>query len=278
MAYLKMMFAENEVKLIITIFVIIVFHIIRTISVKIINKKVDDVRRRYMVKQVVSYTLLILGMGIIIYTWSAWVRSMLTFLSLVAAAIIISSKEIVTNLLANAIIIMRGLFAVGDRIKIGDFTGDIIETGPVFFTLAEIGSYIDKDEHTGRTIKVPNGMVLSVPLINYTRVNSIIWSEIKVELHVESNWETAMEICDRLTRKHSLTLTDEDKKVIMIKGDEIMFLQDTPRAGIEAEDGKIVINCRFLTKFYKRREVDFHLWQEILKEFKNYDDIKLWAK
>jgi small-conductance mechanosensitive channel len=56
---------------------------------------------------------------------------------------------------------VRQPFRVGDRIKIGDATGDVIDVGYLDTTLWEFGGqYISGDHPSGRVIRFPNEKVL----------------------------------------------------------------------------------------------------------------------
>ena len=58
-------------------------------------------------------------------------------------------------------ILIRQPYRVGDRIKIGDATGDVIDVGYLDTTLWEFGGqYISGDHPSGRLIKFPNEKVL----------------------------------------------------------------------------------------------------------------------
>jgi small-conductance mechanosensitive channel len=65
-------------------------------------------------------------------------------------------------------ILVRQPFRVGDRIKIGDATGDVIDVGYLDTTLWEFGGqYLSTDHPSGRLIKFPNEKVLDELVYNY---------------------------------------------------------------------------------------------------------------
>jgi small-conductance mechanosensitive channel len=78
-------------------------------------------------------------------------------------------------------------YRVGDRIKIGDATGDVIDVSYFDTTLWEFGGqYLSTDHPSGRIIKFPNSIVLTAPVYNYSWVLfPYLWDEIR--LHVAYN-------------------------------------------------------------------------------------------
>jgi small-conductance mechanosensitive channel len=97
----------------------------------------------------------------------------------------------VTSLIGWVYLITRAPYRVGDRIRIGDLTGDVIDVSYVDTTLWEFGGeYLSTDHPSGRLIKFPNATVLDTPIINYSwPLFPYIWNEIKLQIAYQSNLE-----------------------------------------------------------------------------------------
>ncbi|MFW5973563.1 MAG: mechanosensitive ion channel domain-containing protein, partial [Bacteroidota bacterium] len=119
-----------------TVVVLAAFYLLRHIAYRIINERVEKLNRRYAWRQTVSYAIYLLVLLIIVRLWFAWFQSVWTLLSLVAAALVIISKELLLNVVASGVIAWRQLFEIGDRIQIADRAGDVIETGLMYFSVA----------------------------------------------------------------------------------------------------------------------------------------------
>jgi len=78
-------------------------------------------------------------------------------------------------------ILVRKPYRVGDRIRIDDSTGDVIDVGYLDRTLWEFGGeYLSTDHPSGRLIKFPNAKVLSTSIYNYSwPLFPYVWNEIK---------------------------------------------------------------------------------------------------
>jgi small-conductance mechanosensitive channel len=78
---------------------------------------------------------------------------------------------------------------VGDRIRIGEATGDVIEVSYLDTTLWEFGGpYLSTDQPSGRIIKFPNSNVLGTAVFNYSwALFPYIWNEVKLQVAYNSD-------------------------------------------------------------------------------------------
>jgi len=88
-------------------------------------------------------------------------------------------------------ILVRRPYQVGDRMKIDDATGDVIDVGYLDTTLWEFGGqYISGDHPSGRVIRFPNEKVLDSIVYNYSwPLFPNIWNEIKFQIAYQSDLE-----------------------------------------------------------------------------------------
>jgi small-conductance mechanosensitive channel len=99
-------------------------------------------------------------------------------------------------------ILIRSPYRVGDRIRIGDATGDVIDVGYLDTTLWEFGGeYLSTDHPSGRVIKFPNSLVLSEPVFSYSwPLFPYIWNELSLQVAYESDLgfvsRTLIEVAD----------------------------------------------------------------------------------
>ena len=72
----------------------------------------------------------------------------------------LASSSALSNMIAGIVLTYTGAFRVGDRVKVGDAFGDIIETSLLVTRVRTI-----KNEN----ITIPNGIVLGSAVTNYSR-------------------------------------------------------------------------------------------------------------
>ena len=109
----------------------------------------------------------------------------------------------ITSLIGWIYVLVRTPYRVGDRIKIGDATGDVIDVSYIDTTLWEFGGDLLSSDHpSGRVIKFPNSRVLSSEVYNYTwPLFPYIWNEIKFSIAYESDLDFVAETMQRVTEE-----------------------------------------------------------------------------
>lgn len=97
----------------------------------------------------------------------------------------------ISSFIAWIYILARAPYRVGDRIRIGDAHGDVIDVSYLDTTLWEFGGeYLWTDHPSGRIIKFPNSTVFDTPVFNYSwPLFPYVWNEIKFQLAYESDLE-----------------------------------------------------------------------------------------
>lgn len=271
----ELLLLSNTYRVLITFVFIGVLYALRIIINKLINARVTGLKKRYIYRQFNNYLLLGITFTTVIIFWLEWFQSILTVLSIAIAAIIVISKDFILNLIANGVIITRELFEAGDRIQIGENAGDVIETGPMFFTLSEIGKWSISDDPTGRVIKIPNSLVLTQPLANYSRGVSLLWDEIHLDLTVDSNWKKAKGIAQVIADKYSYKITQKEIKELQKNSEEVMFVQTKASTMINLKENKLILTVRFICKYHKRNSTGQQITEELLDALMVEDDILL---
>jgi small-conductance mechanosensitive channel len=268
----------NLFKIVLTVIIIAFLYLIKALINKLIIKKKEKIKERYIARQINNYIVLLLVIILIIALWFEWFQSIFTFLSIAVAAFIIISKELLLNIVAHGVIITRELFEAGDRIQISNYAGDIMETGPVFFTISEIRGENEGDEATGRVIKVPNSLVLTNSVVNYSRGIGLIWNEIKFSFFPETNLDKVRSIALKIAEKNSYHFTKHDIKTLQNNSEEIMFTTTTPSTKINLNEGLLDLTIRYPCKFHKRNQTEQKIIQEFIVSVKNENDIKLYIR
>ena len=249
--------------------------VLRHFSLKLIYKHVKDVRDKYYWKNGIRNTYTVLLIVIIGAIWINTVHSLATYLGLATAGFAIALQAPIANLAGWLFILLRRPFEVGDRIQVGEHAGDVIDIRFFQFTLNEIGNWVDADQSTGRVIHIPNGVVFSAPQANYNQGFTHIWHEIGVMITYESNWEKAKEILNSILKEHTehltkaaaMRLTEASKKFM------IFYSNLTPIVYTSVKDSGVMLTMRYLCNPKKRRGTAHSIWEDVLRQFAQHDDI-----
>jgi small-conductance mechanosensitive channel len=162
--------------------------------------RVIDSASKYNLRRIVKLiTVLVIVLIIISILFRTWYTAVVS-LGLVSLILGFALQTPVTSFIAWIYILARSPYRVGDRIKIGDATGDVIDVGYLDTTLWEFGGeYLSTDHPSGRLIKFPNSKVLSTAVYNYSwPLFPYIWNEIKFNVAYESDLEFVSETMRRI--------------------------------------------------------------------------------
>ena len=178
-------------KLILAIAVVVAcLMVLRLLDVYLIGR-VPNAVYQYNLKRVSRLVLwLVIGFFVLTIFFQNWYTAVVSF-GLISLILGFALQTPITSFIGWIYILVREPYRVGDRIKIGTATGDVIEVNYLDTTLWEFGGdYLSTEHPSGRIIKFPNSTVLSSPVYNYTwPLFPYIWNEIKFQVAYNSDLE-----------------------------------------------------------------------------------------
>jgi len=104
-------------------------------------------------------------------TATVWFDELRTFavsLVAVAAAIVIATKELIMGAGGTFLRTSGRIFDIGDRIEVAGLRGDVVDTSLFTTTIIEIGPGRVGHQQTGRSVTLPNALLLTSPVVNET--------------------------------------------------------------------------------------------------------------
>lgn len=265
----------TQTKIISSILIIFILGLLRAIILRIVWRRTEIVQSRYRWQKGTTYTAVIIGFFLIMRVWFAGIQYLATYLGLVSAGIAIALKDLVSSFAGWIFLLWRRPFAVGDRIQIGIYRGDVIDIRVFKFSLMEIGNWVDADQSTGRIIHVPNSMIFTDVMANYSQGFQYIWHEIPVLITFESNWEKAKKILLETANTHALQLSSQAEKRVKEASKKYMVFYTTltPTVYTTVKDSGVLLTMRYMIEPRKRRGSEQEIWETILKEFSKAKDI-----
>ena len=176
--------------------------------------------------------IVIIGLSLLSANWYTALVS-LGVLSLILG---FALQTPITSLIGWVYLLIRQPYRVGDRIKIGEAKGDVIDVSYFDTTLWEFGGpYLSTEHPTGRIIKFPNSLVLSQTVYNYSwPLFPYIWNEIKFQVAYSSDLEFIAQTMQQVV--------EEDLGEQMIDRVEIYreLLRQTPIDELEIQERPVV--------------------------------------
>jgi small-conductance mechanosensitive channel len=268
---------ELQLRIFATLGTVVGLWLLHKLILALVYRRVHDPWSRYRWRKSLTYVVMVAGIIIVGRMWFAGVQALATFFGLLSAGLAIALKEPVSNLAGWAFIMWRRPFEVGDRVQIGTHAGDVIDLGVFQFTLNEIGAWVQADQSTGRIIHVPNGKVFTDPVANYNKGFRYIWNEVPVVVTFESDWRKAKHILGKIALKHAEHLTAQAEQELLAASQQylINYRKLTPIVYTNVADYGVQLTIRYLIEPRKRRGTEHAIWEDILTEFADCEDIDL---
>lgn len=182
--------------------VVLALAIAKAISVYAIGR-IGDAPTRFTLKRIVhlatALAILVIGVSMLFINW----YGALTALGVGSIVLGLAVQAPMKSFIAWIYILVRRPFRVGDRIQIGDATGDVIDVGYLDTTLWEFGGkYITGDHPSGRVIRFPNEKALDEIIWNYSwPLFPYIWNEIKFQIAYQSDLKFVAETMQRVVEE-----------------------------------------------------------------------------
>jgi small conductance mechanosensitive channel len=123
----------------------------RTVSQKKILARTRTIRT--ILKNLVEGAIIVIAILIVLAQWGVDIRPILTGAGIIGLAISLGSQSLVKDFISGFFIISNGEFNVGDRVKIGDYEGEVQEINLRMTVL--------RDEN-GSLIYIPNSQIAAI--------------------------------------------------------------------------------------------------------------------
>ena len=169
----------------------------------------------------------------------------------------------VSGLAAWILVMMKRPFRPGDRILFPTLAlvGDVMEIGPMYTVLDQVGGSVGSEEAVGRGILLPNAMLFSQVVINYTVKQEAAYflDEVVVRLTFDSDWEKAEEIL--------LAAAEE------VTADIIKETGQKPYIRSDIYDYGMYLRLRYQTRVQERAEIAYEINKKIFEEFQKTTEV-----
>jgi len=171
----------------------------------------------------------------------------------------------VSGFAAYVLVSLMRPFRPGDRIQFPNLglVGDVKDVGPMYTRLDQVGGSIGSEEAVGRYILVPNAMLFSQVVINYTVVQEAPYmlDEVIVRITYDSDWQKAEEILLNAAREVTRAILEATNTEPYIRSD--------------LYDYGIYLRLRYQTQVNRRAEIAYLLSKRICEDIQRTRSVDL---
>jgi small-conductance mechanosensitive channel len=243
------------------------------IAIGIVTKYVRHEEKSHAIRKWIRYITIVFGFAWLIVLYNAQTEKSSPFYLLLIgvflAGVAISMRDVFSNIVGWFIIISSKGFRQGDRIRVGQVTGDVIDIGLLRTVLAEIGGWVNADQSTGRLVSMPNSAVLSQEIYNFTQGYEFIWDEIRVLVTFESDWQAAEKIMNEVASRDFEERKEQIQERLKLVRSRFLlrFNFISPKVYIRIADSGVELTLRYMVQARRRRTAQDTVSREILLKF-----------
>jgi len=175
-------------------------------------------------------------------------------------------QPVITSLAVWVLITFNRPFKLGDRIHLPNLNikGDVLEVGPIYTILNQVGGSVGDEEAVGRSILIPNSVLFSHATVNFTpeafrkprrrkRDSVYTLDEMIVRVTYNSDWDEA----ERILKDAAAAVT----------GDIINATKQEPYIRSDMYDYGVYLRLRYMTLSTERPKVKYMIEKRVFKEF-----------
>lgn len=235
----------------------------------------EDIAARYRWGKLTDYIFVSFFLLVLLLIWIDASWSFFNIFSLTAAALVLALQDLIRSIAGWFYLIWRRPFFLGDRIQIGEAIGDVIDIGVLTFSINEVGNWVKADQSTGRVVHLPNSLLLTANVANFTEGFPYIWDEIPVLITFESNWRSAKQILTSIAAENSDVVGANAQRKLKEASKKYMifYRKLTPIVYTYVRDCGVELTMRFLVEPRRRRSAEEAIWEQILAAFELHEDI-----
>lgn len=200
--------------------------------------------------------------------WASKIAGAALSLAAVAGALLLVSKEFLTNLLGSAFLTVSRLYRVGDFIELDGIAGRVIDTDLLATTLSEMQ---DGSQLTSRTVALPHSLLLVRPVRNLTATGDYVINLLKVGFDPAEDLIALEALLLRAAREVCAPWLEEaNLHLKRVESRELMDLPSAePRVIMQLNDAKqATLSVRYCCRPNQKVKVE----QSILRRFLEYRD------
>lgn len=249
-----------------TLSVLVIFYLLKRLGRKVIQKLTSG-RREFVSNHAYQVTLNILEVLILIIVWDEYIKGLMTFISVISAAMTIALRDFILNFFCGVYIKLKKPFKVEDRIQIGDIKGDVMNISTFNFEILEVSTREDNGQSTGIVIHYPNSTIISNPVKNINKGFKYIWDEmiIKVEMDCDlaNNKKEIYKIVNSLDTVKNIPRKMKNQIDDVNTTNRVYFNKFDPIIYTRIVDNHVELVLRFLMHPKKARYIESVIWNKI---------------
>jgi small-conductance mechanosensitive channel len=177
--------------------------VIRLVATRMLRSKTEaspHIQRRWAAT--IRNILFFLGLIGLVLIWAPQLRTFALSLTAVAVALVVATKELILCFSGSFLRASTRPFAIGDRIEIGTIRGEVVDHNIFVTALHEFDGTAQSFQFTGRTVVVPNSILLNTPVRNFSLLREFTYHSFSLTLEPTANVFEHQDMIEATVERH----------------------------------------------------------------------------
>ena len=256
---------------------IVIVAFITGVLKRIVNTKIENTDHRYRVRKAVNFIGYFLIVLILLLIYGDRLGNLGVALGVAGAGVTFALQEVIVSFAGWLNIILSGTPSVGQRVKIGDAKGDIIDIGVMRTTIMEMGDWVEGDLYNGRIITLANSYVFKERIHNYSAEYPFLWDEVKVPIRTESDHELARKVFSKVVNEicEDYAIKSEKGWKNMANKFRVEQANVRPMVRLKFDQNWITFTLRYIVDYKSRGTTKDKIYTALLDEIAKHDSITI---
>ncbi len=275
MPELPVSYVSIVLKLVFSLLVLVVSLVANRALRNLLKMQIRDPAQMRTLYTLVRNSVFIVSSIVVLFIWLGSGSNLTVTMGILGAGIAFASQEVIGSFAGYVNIVTGSLFRVGDRVRIGNVVGDVLDIGILRTRVMEIGEWVHADQYTGRMVTIANRVVFSDPVFNYTQGWHYLWDEVVIPVTYSSDWRLACEIMLDHGQEYTADIQGQAQAELrdLVQDYPVRETTVEPTLYIAMTDNWIELTLRYVVDAYARRRVKGQLHQELLQHFESESGI-----
>lgn len=233
-----------------------------------LSKNVKSNENKYRVRKVISLFTYFLFSCVLLFVFRDKVGNIGATMGVIGAGVAFALQEVIISIAGWLNIIFTNNIMVGQRVRIANVKGDVIDIGVLSTTVMETGDWIAGDLYNGSIVTIANSFVFKERVHNYSAEYPFLWDEVTVPIRTGSDYHLARkiftevlnDICGDFSKASSESWTQLTNKY------RIEEAQVAPMVTLSFDENWITFTLRYIVNYKKRRTTKDLIYTRLLDE------------
>jgi small-conductance mechanosensitive channel len=236
---------------------------------RVVFSYVHEQRRRaqlLLIRKIILVTLVIVIIG---FTLATELSSLATFAGLITAGLAVAMQSVLVSIVGYFFLIGRYGIRVGDRVQIGNVTGEVIDLGLVRLHLMELGGD-GRSGPTGRVVAFANSIVFQASGGVFKQIPGVnlAWHEITLTLPEASDYsafkEKLAEAANRVISDYREDIARQEREIQKTTSSTKAAGEVQAQVQLKFSAASVDAVVRYPVQLQRAAEIDERMSRELL--------------